>query len=92
MPDLLKGLSADITRYRLRDEDVNRSLMTETVHTRYRDALQVLRDVQKGFVDVVRDRLDGADLNPAEVAAGGGTDLTRISGPASRADSILEGW
>lgn len=91
IPNLLKGLGGDIVRYRLRDKQGGKGQVSETVETRYRDALKRLEDIQAGKLDLPRDRADGADLDPAELP-GSGSDVARISGPASQSPNILEGW
>ncbi len=91
IPSLLKGLGGDIVRYRLRDKQGSRGQVSETVETRYRDALKRLEAIQAGKLDLPRDRADGTDLDLAELP-GSGSDFARISGPASQASRILEGW
>ncbi len=91
MPNLLKGLGGDIARYRLRDKQGGKGQVSETVETRYRDALKRLEAIQAGKLDLPRDRAEGADVNPTELP-GSGSDVARISGPASQADKILEGY
>lgn len=87
VPNLLKGLTSDILRYRLRDKAGNTGQITETVERRYRDALTMLRDIQQGKLDLVREDLG----QPATIAADG-SGLTRIAGPAPTVDDTLQGW
>lgn len=91
IPELLKGLASDIARYRLRDEDNNRSLMAESVRDRYRDALLVLGQIQKGQADLVNEAAALApDALPARPRAD--IDRARLGGPASCSDALLSGW
>lgn len=89
IPNLLKGLGGDIARYRLRDKQGGKGQVSETVETRYRDALKRLEAIQAGKLDLLRDRADGAALDPAQLP-GAPNDVARISGPAPRVEIILE--
>ena len=91
IPNLLKGLGGDIVRYRLRDKESGKGQVSDTVETRYKDALKRLEAIQAGKLDVPRDRLDGADLEGMDLPEGG-HDAVRISGPAPQSDAILEGY
>ena len=91
MPNLLKGLGGDIVRYRLRDKQGGRGQVSETVQTRYLDALKRLEAIQTGKLDLPRDRAGGADLDPPDLPVSG-NDTARISGPGPQSGSILEGW
>lgn len=85
IPNLLKGLGGDIVRYRLRDKQAGKGQVSETVESRYRDALKRLEAIQAGRLDLPRE--DGAD-------AGGLSDgdSARISGPEPQSPDILEGY
>lgn len=91
MPNLLKGLGGDITRYRLRDKESGKGQVSETVETRYKDALKRLEAIQQGKLDLPRDRSAGADQSDIDLPEGGG-DVARISGPAPQSAAILEGY
>lgn len=88
VPNLLKGLAGDIVRYRLRDKGGDKGQVTETVETRYRDALKRLEDIQKARLDVPGKPSVAGD----EGGHGTGADLARISGPEPQTASILEGY
>jgi phage gp36-like protein len=91
IPNLLKGLGGDIVRYRLRDKESGKGQISDTVETRYKDALKRLEAIQAGKLDVPRDRLDGADLEGMDLPEGN-SDAVHISGPAPQSDAILEGY
>lgn len=91
MPNLLKGLGGDIVRYRLRDKQGGKGQVSETVEKRHADALKRLEAIQAGKLDLPRDRAGGAEVDPVEIP-GSGSDIARISGPGSQANSILEGY
>ena len=91
MPNLLKGLGGDIVRYRLRDKESGKGQVSDTVETRYKDALKRLEAIQAGKLDVPRDRLNGADLEGMDLPEGN-SDTVRMSGPAPQSDAILEGY
>lgn len=91
MPNLLKGLGGDIVRYRLRDKADNRGQITETIATRYKEALQRLTEISEGKLDVMRDRANGADLDTAELPEAG-ADVPQISGHPSQSDDTLRGY
>ena len=91
MPNLLKGLGGDIVRYRLRDKESGKGQVSDTVETRYKDALKRLEAIQAGKLDVPRDRLDGVDLEGMDLPEGN-SDTVRMSGPAPQSDAVLEGY
>lgn len=91
VPNLLKGLAGDIVRYRLRDKQDSRGQISKTVETRHKDALQSLKDIQAGKLDLPRDKSAGEDISPAELP-GSGSDVARISGPAPQSPQILQGY
>lgn len=91
MPNLLKGLGSDIVRYRLRDKESGKGQVSDTVETRYKDALKRLEAIQAGKLDVPRDRLNGADLEGMDLPECN-SDTVRMSGPAPQSDAILEGY
>ena len=91
IPNLLKGLGGDIVRYRLRDKQGNKGQVSETVETRYRDAVKRLEAIQSGKLDLVRDRAAGSDLSKTELPDAN-VDIARISGSGLQADNILEGY
>lgn len=88
VPDLLKGLGGDIVRYRLRDKFAGQGQISETVEKRYRDAISRLKEIQAGALDLVRNDVDG----PAAELPATRTESARITGPAPRASSLLEGY
>ena len=90
IPNLLKGLASDIVRYRLRDKNANKGQISETVETRFKDALKRLEDIQRGRLDLVRDQLDGVDQDPE--LQGGTHHGATISGPCPQSDRILAGY
>lgn len=91
VPNLLKGLAGDIVRYRLRDKNAGTGQVSKTVETRYSEAFKRLEQIQRGTLDLPRDRRDGSDLASIELPESV-NDTARISGPASSAASILEGY
>lgn len=91
IPNILKGLGGDIVRYRLRDKHSGKGQVSDTVETRYKDALKRLEAIQQGKLDLPRDRTAGVDQTQIELPNGSG-DVTCISGPAPRSDAILEGY
>lgn len=91
VPNLLKGLGGDIVRYRLRDKHAGKGQVSETVETRFKDALKRLEQIQQGKLDLPRDRRGGDDVHPVELP-GSGSDVARISGPLPQSDQILEGY
>ena len=88
VPDLLKGFTSDITRYRLRDKAGNAGQITETVETRYRDAIKMLQDIQRGKLDLIR--VGSAAGDPPEAI--NSDERAQISGPAPTVDATLKGW
>ena len=91
VPHLLKGLGGDIVRYRLRDKKGSQGQITDTVETRYRDALKALANIGDGKLELIRDRRDGADLGQPEIPDAT-ADLPAISGGVSQASDILKGY
>jgi phage gp36-like protein len=86
VPTLLKGISGDIARYRLRDKESGKGQVSDTVETRYKDALRRLEAIQAGKLTLSRTAdNDGSDL---EAASSGSTVC--ISGPAPQSDKLLE--
>lgn len=90
IPNLLRGLGGDIVRYRLRDKFSGQGQISETVETRYRDALKRLVDIQAGKLDLKK---------PSDVPGGVGSiapasaaELPQIDGPAPESDALLEGY
>lgn len=90
IPNLLRGLGGDIVRYRLRDKFSGQGQISETVETRYRDALKRLGDIQAGKLDLKK---------PSDVPGGTGAiapassaELPQIDGPAPQSDAFLEGY
>lgn len=90
IPNLLKGLGGDIVRYRLRDKVSGKGQVSETVETRYKDALKRLEAIQAGKLTITRDQINGAEqsLSVPEAASAS----VCISGPVSSSDAVLEGW
>lgn len=86
IPDLLKGVAVDITRYRLRDLSNDHGEIDKTVERRYRDAIRTLEGVRSGMVELLQ--AGGGDA----VVPASGADRAEISGPPPRAPQILEGW
>lgn len=66
VPDVLERLACDIARYSLHEFKP-----TETVEIRYRDALELLRDVSKGRADLGLSNTDNkpASKNLAEISS-----------------------
>lgn len=91
VPNLLKGLGGDIVRYRLRDKKGSQGQVSDTVETRYRDALKRLEAIGEGKLELTRDRKDGADLDTPEIPDAT-ADLPAISGGAPQASEILKGY
>ena len=91
VPSLLKGLGGDIVRYRLRDKAGGKGQVSDTVETRYRDALKRLEAIGAGKLGLSREAGSGADAGGVEVATGGG-DAVCISGPPPQSDNILRGY
>lgn len=91
VPNLVKRLAGDIVRYRLRDKPNTAAQITETVQARYAEALKLLERIQRGTLDLVRDRRDGAELAPAELP-GAPAESAAIAGSPPRAGIVLEGY
>lgn len=91
IPNLLKGLGGDIIRYRLRDKKSGKGQVSDTVSDRFKDALKRLEAIQMGKLDLVRDTTNGAALGVVEVP-NQDADTARISGSASTANIVLEGY
>lgn len=91
VPNLLKGLGGDIVRYRLRDKKGGTGQVSDTVETRYRDAMKRLEAIGDGKLELTRDRRDGVDLDQPEIPDAT-ADLPAISGDAPQAASILKGY
>ncbi|WP_052265419.1 DUF1320 domain-containing protein [Ruegeria sp. ANG-R] len=89
IPRLLKGLGGDIVRYRLRDKKGSKGQISDTVETRYKDALKRLEAIQSGTLDLIRESNDGQATPevPAE-----NDDFPAITGAAPLADTILKGY
>ena len=82
---VLEAAAADIARYRLYP-NLGASKIADEVRARFKDAMQLLRDVQTG-----RYRLTDNEGVPIGVADGpGGTVMS--SSPPERVPQALEGW
>lgn len=83
---LLKGLAADIARWRLRGRGGQSSAMNETVQKRYDEAIARLKDIAAGKLT-----LDLTGSAPAAEAAAAELRITAAMPPA-RGPSLLEGY
>lgn len=88
VPDVLKGVASDLTRYRLRNDGGNQSPISDEVKDRHDAAMKILRDIQSGKFDLVPP--PGAETDAP--AADGGLGPVLAVNPASRSDGILEGY
>lgn len=91
MPNLLAGICGDLARYRLRDRPGRKGQITQTVETRYRDAIAALKDIQSGKLDIVRDQVDGVALDAPEVP-GAPADGAAISGPPPQSADLVRAY
>lgn len=83
VPDMVKGWVADIAHYRLRYKVGDTSGVAEQVKQRYEEAMEQLRDAQKGRL-VVDASQGGVGDQPAQETP------VLHSGQPSRADALLD--
>ncbi|WP_457798098.1 phage protein Gp36 family protein [Methylocystis sp. S23] len=85
VPDIVKGWVTDIALYRLRYKVGDTSGVAEQIKQRYEDAMEQLRDAQKGRL-VVDPTQGGVDDQPAQETP------VLYKGRPSRADEILDSF
>lgn len=88
-PELLRGICADLTRYRLRGKGGQQSAMNEVVETRHKDAVAMLRDIASGKMVL---EIDGAGGDVADDANQAINRAVLAEFPASTAPDVLRGY
>jgi len=88
-PELLRGLCADIARYRLRGKGGQQSAMNDVVEKRYQDAVSMLRDISSGKMVL---EIDGAGGDASDDANQAINKAILTDFPPARAPSILQGF
>lgn len=91
VPDLVKGYTADVVRYRLRARSGNQNAVTDEVEQRFKDAKSWLLDVSRGLINVDLSDAPGGD-EASEAGAVNPNGAIHATHEDTRAGQILDGY
>lgn len=86
VPGVIRGLAADIVRYRLRDKPGGTGQVDDVVRKNYEDALKRLAEIGAGRLDLA------APAGVAAPAPDGPVGRVSTAGADPRTDRLLEGY